>query len=654
MPEKHYERPTRLASFSWGRSMNLTNIAPMNGQPHRLSDAITQPKHLDAANGAALPIPVEQITEMLDLRRQGNEWHGANPFDPNGATEDGFILFADGNALDRKTGTKYSRGEVQRLTRELSSSLVPLPVNGTQKAASSTGFDWKKATIYPYPDETGKLLYEVGRVDPPGEKKKIMQRRPDGRGGWLWKLDNVRRVLYRLPEVLEANTVFICEGEKAADALNDKLRAADLYGDQVATTNSQGAGYWQDEFVVALDGKAVIVLPDNDDQGAKHATQVCSSIRARGKARSLKRLDLPNLPPKGDAADFFSSGRTVKGLLHLADAAPEWKPEEKTSGFRFLSLSEVLSQEPPQWLVDGLLTEGGTSLLTAKHASFKSFFALDLALSVATGKKWHGRTVMNGTVIYIAAEGATGVQRRAQAWLDHYSIEEKAARLLVWNRPVALHEPDVYADLVHALSELEPALIVVDTLARCTVGLEENSSADMGRYADAVDALAKASGAHVLTVHHNNKGGEYRGSTALPAAVDTHISLERKGIAVTLKVEKQKDAEEGANLAFSLLEVGESIVFQFTGIEDLNQLKSGLTANEEKVHEALRPFGAEGATHSEWMKAAAADDVPESSFKRAKTRLRDEGKIVLAAGSTEGERGAKFAVRGAKVGTKSP
>jgi hypothetical protein len=450
---------------------------------------------------------------------------------------------------------------------------------------------------------------------------------------------------------LTAETVWVCEGEKASDALNSAFESAGLFGPHVATTNAQGAGKWRDEFCEPLDGKAVIVLPDNDAPGAKHGAAVCTSIQARGKAKSLKRLDLPGLPPKGDAFDWLDLGGEPAQLLELLEQAPNWETtqaEEKPTKFRFRTLGEVLAQEPPEWLVHGLLTQGGTSLLTAKHASFKSFFALDLALCVATGKEWHAREVKRGPVLYIAAEGASGLQRRAKAWLEHYGLTEKAARLLVWDRPIALHEPDVLSEFIQAINQEEPALIVVDTLARCAVGLEENSSADMGRYADAVDALARATGAHVLTVHHNNKGGEYRGSTALPAAVDTHISLERKGECVTLKTEKQKDAEEGASLTFALVEVPSgSLVFQFKGIEDV---RAAMNASDEKVREALCSFGPTGATNSEWK--AACSDVSESTFKRAYNRLIETGEAALVPGFTKGERGAKFTIKAPLKGPK--
>ena len=110
---------------------------------------------------------------------------------------------------------------------------------------------------YDYTDESGNLLYQTCRYQP----KDFRQRRPDGKGGWINNLQGVRRVLYRLPEVLKAQTVCVPEGEKDCDNLAK-------FG-FVATTNPLGAGKWRDEYSETLRGKDVIVFGDvGDDDGA--------------------------------------------------------------------------------------------------------------------------------------------------------------------------------------------------------------------------------------------------------------------------------------------------------------------------------------------------------------------------------------------------
>ena len=126
------------------------------------------------------------------------------------------------------------------------------------------------ATAYDYRDENGALLYQVLRFIP----KDFKQRQPDGKGGWIWNLQGVRRVLYRLPELIKAKLqglrIFIVEGEKDAD------RLARL--GQAATTNSGGAGKWREEFPGVFEGLNVSVIADNDAPGLEHAQGVAAVL----------------------------------------------------------------------------------------------------------------------------------------------------------------------------------------------------------------------------------------------------------------------------------------------------------------------------------------------------------------------------------------
>src|SRR5262249_41442791 len=76
--------------------------------------------------------------------------------------------------------------------------LAALGIEGRELSLSVSDSERRIVTTYDYQDENGKLLFQVVRFDPKG----FRQRRPDGRGGWLWSLNGVRRVPYRLPDVL--------------------------------------------------------------------------------------------------------------------------------------------------------------------------------------------------------------------------------------------------------------------------------------------------------------------------------------------------------------------------------------------------------------------------------------------------------------------
>ncbi len=177
----------------------------------------------------------------------------------------------------------------------------------------------KVIAAYDYKDASGKLLFQVCRT----ADKRFFQRRPDGRGGWLNGLGGVKPVLYRLPELLKAvrrgETVFIPEGEKDVDNLA-RLGLA-------ATCNPMGAGKWRDHYSEHLRGAKVVILPDNDEPGRKHAQQVANSLY--GKTGSVKVLELPSLPEKGDISDWLAVGGTKDELLQLAAEAPEWEPQKQ-------------------------------------------------------------------------------------------------------------------------------------------------------------------------------------------------------------------------------------------------------------------------------------------------------------------------------------
>lgn len=191
------------------------------------------------------------------------------------------------------------------------------PVTSFETASgSSEGGGQPGIITYDYTDEKGNLLYQVVRNFP----KRFVQRRPVGHGEWSYKLDGVRRVPYRLTEILsdQSRPVFIVEGEKDADRLAKE--------GLIATTNSGGAGKWLPEFGEYLRDRDIIILPDNDPPGRNHAIDVATKLS--GVARSIKVVDLPDLEPKGDVSDWLADHHSIDDLQALVNMAPEYQPEE--------------------------------------------------------------------------------------------------------------------------------------------------------------------------------------------------------------------------------------------------------------------------------------------------------------------------------------
>jgi len=180
------------------------------------------------------------------------------------------------------------------------------------KKQSKNKKKFKIVASYDYHDAAGNLVFQVCRMEP----KDFRQRRPDGADGWIWDMSGVQLVPYHLPEILPAALVYIPEGEKDVD----RLRSLEL----VATCNPMGASKWQKKFSQHLRGKVVVILPDQDAAGKAHAQDVARKLH--GIAASVKIVDLPGLPEKGDVSDWLDAGRTLEQLRALMEAAPDWDP----------------------------------------------------------------------------------------------------------------------------------------------------------------------------------------------------------------------------------------------------------------------------------------------------------------------------------------
>ena len=243
----------------------------------------------------------------------------------------------------------------------------------------------------------------------------------------------------------------------------------------------------------------------------------------------LKRQKERSAGRSGDPADAL--------LAELLDAA---------------SLDNMPTLEP---LVGDLLHLDSLARVVGPSGHMKSFMVIDFAAHVGTGMKWHGHHVKQGTVVYLVAEGSRGIRKRVRAWEKHHGI--KMTDVLFLPRPVQAMSPE-WDILIEAMRRLEPAMIVIDTQARVSVGVEENSAKELGLVVDRMEQLRAATGACVLVIHHTGHVGEHgRGSSSAKGALQSELHVSKKGdraanIVITLKTGKQKDDEEGSDLQFGL------------------------------------------------------------------------------------------------------
>jgi hypothetical protein len=386
------------------------------------------------------------------------------------------------------------------------------------------------AATYDYQDEAGCLLFQVVRFANP---KGFAQRRPDGKGGWIWDLRGVSRVLYRLPELVSldsSETVFVVEGEKDTDNLRDL--------GLVTTTCPGGAGKWRPAYANVLRGRPVVILPDNDDPGREHACKVARSLA--GTAASVKLLALPGLPDGGDVSDWLAAGGTNEKLLRLAEEAPLWRdsttngtagapsneqaynppPGKTDTGTGEVALEvrclDGVRPEPVEHLVEDFLPRGKVTLFAGRGGLGKSVATLDLAAAVTAGRCAFGLIYTPpppADVLLASAEDDTAdtvVPRLLAAGADLSRVHEvqglrdKDGRLL----PFSLADCDVLARELERRPGVK--LVVIDPVGVFAgrTGADTHKEAPVQALLAGLRDLAVAGKVAVVLVAHVNKSEE--------------------------------------------------------------------------------------------------------------------------------------------------
>lgn len=268
------------------------------------------------------------------------------------------------------------------------------------------------------------------------------------------------------------------------------------------------------------------------------------------------------IEPAGVAAAF---GAPEEGPAPLPRSPEEAQSAVQALLDKMLTADEMTLLPAPEPLVWELLDRDSLAALVGAPGSFKSFVALDIAAHVARGLPWRGRKTFQGPVIYIAAEGARGMTMRIRAWQERHGAMGDGIRFLPL--PVQIRDVVAWQTLVEVCRAVQPVLVVVDTQAMVSVGIEENSNTDMGVAIDAFKRVQRATKACVLVVHHLTKdGASTRGAGAQDGAQDTRLRVDRIKPRSSLKVrlldEKQKDmaesgGEEGLTLGLQVVDLGE-------------------------------------------------------------------------------------------------
>jgi hypothetical protein len=211
--------------------------------------------------------------------------------------------------------------------------------------------------------------------------------------------------------------IYIVEGEKDVE----NLQSLGL----TATTNPGGAGKWRTEYNEYLRNRDVVIIPDNDDVGKKHAENIFQNLR--GIAKSVKILQLPGLPEKGDVSDWLNAGGTNEELEKLADNTQEYQHLQTSNSDtrRIIKASELGEPKPLQWLILGILPRGVIVILYSDSGEGKSDLTIFWAILIAAGMPFFKWKSVQNNVVYIDFEmGKDELNRRITAFCNGLGIDK--------------------------------------------------------------------------------------------------------------------------------------------------------------------------------------------------------------------------------------
>lgn len=391
------------------------------------------------------------------------------------------------------------------------------------------------AASYHYFDSDNVYVFTVQRFEQPGAIKNFRQWRYDyGAKEWVYNVQGVNLIPYRLPEVVKADTVYIVEGEKDVDSL------ASL--GITATCNPGGAGKWRGEFGAYLKGKHVVILPDNDEPGNKHAQDVREKLLPY--VASVRVVRLPGLPKKGDVSDWIANGGTADELMRLVALVAEEVAPPAPFSFATLDIDELragkfIETKPDKirWTLMESLPQGSLGFVVSNGGVGKSWFLLQVGMSVASNIDCMDGVFEvgeRGNVFAVFAEDVKPViHARAQAVFGEFISKPRdglSLDITCQNQRIAelqehlfllpgsgidlrlmhavqgnLAPTQVYQDLLSRLRCIDNLkLVILDPVARFYSG-NENDNVQVTYFCSLLERIASETGATVLASHHMNK-----------------------------------------------------------------------------------------------------------------------------------------------------
>lgn len=405
-----------------------------------------------------------------------------------------------------------------------------------EDAPPMSGGSDRFAALYNYTDADGYLTFRQTRaaIPPPG-KKGILPFHLDADYKWQSGYpDGVERVPYALPEMLDAiragEIVLFVEGEKDVDNARKHLGVA-------ATTFAFGAKTKVDPNLAKwFVGADVVLCGDNDDTGRAFMQAVGNALH--GHARSVRQIELPDLPEKGDISDWIVAGGTTEALDEMLASAPAFvptpqeilQPNGETNALRERRGPRTLAEwrtdttllTPPASVVPFLAWTGRITLLSAREKAGKSTLTAQGVAALTRGAPFLGQEPpARATVLWYAIDEPLGdTVRRFSA----YDADE--------HRLYIVDEKPTPTELSQHIALTGAQVVVIDTLAELAAGsLDSDRDANaVARFIRPYTVAVRESGAALVLLHHTTKiGREYRGSVQLGAAVDVILTMWQAG-----------------------------------------------------------------------------------------------------------------------------
>jgi hypothetical protein len=391
------------------------------------------------------------------------------------------------------------------------------------------------------------------------------------------------KIPYRLPELVAATDapVLIVEGEKDADNL--------LAAGFAATTNSGGAGKWTADLNRYFEGRDIYILPDNDEAGAGHAQQVVAALQ--GVARSIRIINLPGLPPKGDISDWLEAGGTANDLTEIMRQAPE--PDAPRRLVKS-SAEFVRGFVPPDYAIDGLVQRRFLYSLTAPTGHGKTAVALLFAASKALGRPIGNREVDPGRVLYLVGENPDDVKMRWIAFAEKMKFD--AETIDVHFVEGVLKLSDTGQKLKTEIEQLggNVDLVIVDTSAAYFEGTEENGNVEAGTHARQMRQMLGSlpGGPCVIVLCHPVKNPSQdnllpRGGGAFIAEVDGNLTCWKTDSLVSMHWQGKFRGPDFAAITFQLETVTSAQIKDSKGRLIPTVIAKALSDTERREAEAV-------------------------------------------------------------------